>query len=159
MAAHRGRRNVQRKLYNEEEEEDDEDEERGKTFQAGSFVYNVSMHTKRVTDKMSCFVAKKCQKKEPEPRPTSGGKNIVRKHPDSKNPMGSPVPLVIKPTQNGMELHQRMQVQQERKMVKLVMLVVCWLYFNSSANSIYGTVRNEHFHLDIIFSSGHSEQL
>ena len=41
VAANRGRRNVQRKLYNEEEEEDDEDEERGKTFQAGSFVYIV----------------------------------------------------------------------------------------------------------------------
>ena len=41
MAANRGRRNVQRKLYNEEEEEDDDDEERGKTFQAGSFVYIV----------------------------------------------------------------------------------------------------------------------
>ena len=41
MAANRGRRNVQRKLYNKEEEEDDEDEERGKTFQAGSFVYIV----------------------------------------------------------------------------------------------------------------------
>ena len=41
MATNRGRRNVQRKLYNEEEEEDDEDEERGKTFQVGSFVYIV----------------------------------------------------------------------------------------------------------------------
>ena len=41
MAANRGRRNVQRKLYTEEEEEDAEDEERGKTFQAGSFVYIV----------------------------------------------------------------------------------------------------------------------
>ena len=41
MAANRGRRNVQRKLYNEEEKEDDEDEERGKTFQTGSFVYIV----------------------------------------------------------------------------------------------------------------------
>ena len=41
MAANRGIRNVQRKLSNEEEEEDDEDEERGKTFQAGSFVYIV----------------------------------------------------------------------------------------------------------------------
>ena len=89
------------KLYNEEEEEDNGDEERGKTFQVGSFVYIVSMRTKRVTDKMSCFVAKKHQKTQPEPRPTSGGKNIVRKHPDNKNPMGSPVPLVIKPIQNG----------------------------------------------------------
>ena len=41
MAANRGRRNVQRKLYNEEEEENNEEEERGKTFQAGSFVYIV----------------------------------------------------------------------------------------------------------------------
>ena len=41
VAANRGRRNVQRKLYTKEEEEDDEDEERGKTFQAGSFVYIV----------------------------------------------------------------------------------------------------------------------
>ena len=100
MAANRGRRNVQRKLYYEEEEEDNEDEERGKTFQAGSFVYIVSMCIKLVTDKMSCFVAKKHQKTEPEPRLTSGGKNIVHKHPDNKNPMASPVPLVIKPTQN-----------------------------------------------------------
>ena len=43
MATKRGRRNVKRKLYNEEEEEeeDDEDKERGKTFQAGSFIYIV----------------------------------------------------------------------------------------------------------------------
>ena len=41
MAANRGMRKVQRKLYNEEEEEDDEDEERGKTFQVSSFVYIV----------------------------------------------------------------------------------------------------------------------
>ena len=103
MAANRGRRNVQRKLYNKEEEEDDEDEERGKTFQVGSFVYIVWMRTKWVTDKMSCFAARKRQKTEPEPRPTSGGKNIARKHPDNKNLMDSPVPLVIKPTENGMK--------------------------------------------------------
>ena len=91
-------------MYNEEDKEDNEEEKRGKTFQAGSFAYIVSIHTKRVTDKkMSCFVAQKCQKTEPEPKPTSGGKNIAGKHPDSKNPMGSPVPLVIQPTQNGMK--------------------------------------------------------
>ena len=50
---------------------------------------------------MSSFAARKHQKTEPEPRPTSGGKNIARKHPDNKNLTGSSVPLVIKPTQNG----------------------------------------------------------
>ena len=61
------------------------------------------MRTKRVTDKMSCFAARKCQKMQPEPRPTSGGKNIATKHPDNKNLMGSLVPLVIQPTENGMK--------------------------------------------------------
>ena len=59
------------------------------------------MRTKRVTDKISCFAARKCQKMQPEPRPTSGGKNIAMKHADNKNLMGSPVPLVIQPTENG----------------------------------------------------------
>ena len=64
------------------------------------------MRTKWVTDKMSCFVARKHQKMLPEPRPTSGGnniaeysKNIAQKYPDNKNPMGSP--LVIQATENG----------------------------------------------------------
>ena len=33
--------------------------------------------------------------------PTARGKNIMRKHPDAKGKFASPVPLVIKPTENG----------------------------------------------------------
>ena len=47
MAQNRGRQAVQRKLYTEDM---DEEEERGKTVQAGNFVYILSMSTKRVTD-------------------------------------------------------------------------------------------------------------
>ena len=50
MAQNRGRQAVQRKLYTEDINEEDEEEERGKTVQAGNFVYILSMSTKRVTD-------------------------------------------------------------------------------------------------------------
>ena len=50
MAQNRGRWAVQRKLYTEDIDEEDEEEERGKTVQAGNFVYILSMRTKRVTD-------------------------------------------------------------------------------------------------------------
>ena len=50
VAANRGRRNVQRKLYTEDEDDDGDEEERGKTVQAGRFVSIVSMRTKWVTD-------------------------------------------------------------------------------------------------------------
>ena len=39
VAATRGKRNVQRKLYTEEEDPEDDEIERGKNIQAGSFVY------------------------------------------------------------------------------------------------------------------------
>ena len=49
------------------------------------------------------YISAKCRKEEPVPHPTVGGKNITRKHPDSKEKQFvSPVPLVIKPTENGM---------------------------------------------------------
>ena len=41
MAANRGRRNVQRKLYTESDNDDDDKEEIGETVQAGRFVYIV----------------------------------------------------------------------------------------------------------------------
>ena len=50
VAQNRGRWAVQRKLYTEGINEGDEEEERGKTVQAGNFVYILSMRTKRVTD-------------------------------------------------------------------------------------------------------------
>ena len=36
VAQNRGRRSVQRKLYNEEDDEDDKEEDRGKMVQAGN---------------------------------------------------------------------------------------------------------------------------
>ena len=36
VAQNRGRRSVQRRLYNEEDDEDDEEEDRGKMVQAGN---------------------------------------------------------------------------------------------------------------------------
>ena len=50
MAQNRGRQAVQRKLYTEDIDEEDKEEEKGKTVQAGNFVYILSMHTKWVTD-------------------------------------------------------------------------------------------------------------
>ena len=47
--------------------------------------------------KISFISAKKPKKEEPVAKPTSGEKNIMRKHPDSKGP----VPMVIQPTENG----------------------------------------------------------
>ena len=35
-------------------------------------------------------------------KPTAGGKNIARKHPDAKGKEKSPVQMVIKPTENGL---------------------------------------------------------
>ena len=49
IPANRSRRNIEKQFYGEGEEEDEKDEAEGKTFQAGSFVNIVSMHTKWVT--------------------------------------------------------------------------------------------------------------
>ena len=48
IAANRLRRNIQKQFYGEGEE-DEQDEAEGKTFQVGSFIHIVSMHTKQVT--------------------------------------------------------------------------------------------------------------
>ena len=50
---------------------------------------------------MTSISTKKHQKTAPEARPTTGGKNIMKKYPDSKNQLASLVPMVIMPTENG----------------------------------------------------------
>ena len=64
------------------------------------FILCQCIPSRRLT-KISSISARKHRKEEPVAKPTVGGKNIASKHPDAKGKAKSPVPMVIKPTENG----------------------------------------------------------